>query len=66
MDETAVADAINEPKQATADGVSVQQHSLPDLIQAEKYLAAKAAASKKHSGLRFAKLVPPGTIGGEG
>lgn len=57
-----VETAANQPKQAMADGVSVTNHSLPDLIEAEKHVAAKAAAAKAHRGLRFTKLVPPGTI----
>ena len=32
------------PKQAGADGVSAQQHSLADQIAADKYLAGKAAS----------------------
>jgi len=33
------------PKQASADGVTVQQHSLPDQIAADKHLASKRAMS---------------------
>jgi len=62
-DQTAVQDAMAQPKAASGDGVSVTQHSLPDLIQAEKHVAAKSAASKAHRGLRFSKIVPPGSIG---
>jgi hypothetical protein len=58
-----VETAMLEPKQAMADGVSTTAHSLPDLIQAEQYAAAKRAVNKPHRGLRFSKLVPPGTIG---
>lgn len=60
----AVAEAMAQPRMAAADGVSITTHGLADLIAAEKYLAAKAAAKKSHRGLRFSKLVPPGTIGG--
>lgn len=51
------------PKQASADGVSVQQHSLPDQIAADKYLASKRAMSS-NPGKAFArvKIVPPGTV----
>ena len=38
-------DAIKQnaegPKQASADGVSTQQHSMSDQIEADKYLAGK-------------------------
>ena len=48
------------PKQASADGVNIQQHSLTDQIAADKYLAAKKAMNKPPFGLRIAKIVPPG------
>lgn len=64
-DTGAVAKAMTEPRSAAADGISTSSHSLPDLIAAEKYQAAKAAGRKSHRGLRFSKLVPPGTIGGQ-
>jgi hypothetical protein len=37
------------------------QHSLPDQIAADRYLASKAATKKKGLGIKTAKLVPPGT-----
>lgn len=55
--------AAAEPKQASGDGISVTKHSIPDLIAADKYQNAKAQARNKQSGLRVAKLRPPGTIG---
>lgn len=48
------------PAKASSDGVSVEQHSLTEQIEADKYLASKEAAKAKHRGLRFNKLVPPG------
>ena len=56
-----VAAGAAGPRSAAADGVNMTAHSLPDLIAAEKYLAAKSAGSSRFSGLRFARLVPPGT-----
>jgi hypothetical protein len=51
------------PKQASADGVSAQQHSLPDQIAADKYLAGKRAASKNPAkAFTRVKIVPPGTV----
>lgn len=49
------------PAKASGDAGSVEQHKLSDQIDADKYLASKDAASKKLRGLRFNKLVPPGT-----
>ena len=51
------------PKQAGADGVNVQQHSLPDQIAADKYLAGKQAVSKNPAkAFARVKIVPPGTV----
>lgn len=58
-----VQSAMEEPRQAMADGVSTTAHTLTDLIKADQYTAAKRAAGKPHRGLRFNKLIPPGTIG---
>ena len=50
------------PKQASADGVSTQQHSLKDQIEADKYLAGKDAASKDPTkAFTRVKIVPPGS-----
>ena len=51
------------PKQASVDGVSTQQHPLPDQIAADKYLAGKRAASKNPAkAFTRIKIVPPGTV----
>ena len=51
------------PRQASVDGVSVQQHSLPDQIAADKYLAAKkAAATNPAKAFTRVKIVPPGAV----
>ena len=51
------------PKQASADGVSTQQHSLKDQIEADKYLAGKTAVSTNPArGFTRVKIVPPGTV----
>jgi len=60
-------DAIKQnakgPKQASADGVSAQQHSLADQIAADKYLAGKDAASRNPAkAFTRVKIVPPGTV----
>lgn len=56
-----IEDAATKPASASADGESVQARPLSELIEADKHLAAKAASSKKHGGMRITKLVPPGT-----
>ena len=49
------------PAKASGDAGSVEQHKLTDQIAADRYLASKDAAKLKKRGLRFNKLVPPGT-----
>ena len=51
------------PRQASADAVSAQQHSLADQIAADKYLAGKAAVSTNPAkAFTRVKIVPPGTV----
>lgn len=54
--------SAESPKQAGADGVTVQQHSLPDQIAADKYLAQKRAGRNPAKALTRVKIVPPGTV----
>ena len=49
------------PKRAQGDSGSVEQHPLPDQVVADRYLVSKEAVKKPSKGLRFTKLVPPGT-----
>jgi len=48
------------PAKVAGDAGSVEQHSLTEQIEADRYLASKEAATDKKRGLRFNKLVPPG------
>ena len=50
------------PRQATVDGVTGQQHSLPDQIAADKYLAAKNARANPAKAFTRVKIVPPGAV----
>jgi len=49
------------PVKVAGDAGSVEQHKLSDQIEADRYLCSKEAAKSKKRGLRFNKLVPPGT-----
>lgn len=49
------------PLKVSGDAGSVEQHKITDLIEADRYLATKEAAGKPNRGIRFSKLVPPGT-----
>jgi len=63
---TDLKDAISAnaegPKKAQNEMGSVEQHSLQEQIEADRYLAGKTAATTKRRGLRFTKLVPPGSV----
>lgn len=55
--------AAGKPKSAEADGRKAEAHPLPDQVEADKYLKANDGVNiAKHRGLRFNKLVPPGTV----
>jgi hypothetical protein len=49
------------PAKATGDSGSMEQHSLPDQIAADRYLQSKKANRSKGLGIGLKKLVPPGT-----
>jgi hypothetical protein len=66
-----IAESAAAPQSTTTDGLTVSEHSLLSQIEADKYLAAKKAATatgptgKKRSGfahLRPAKAVPPSGV----
>ena len=57
----AIAENATGPAKASVDGQSVEQHPLPDVIEADRYRESKKASRKPGIGIRFAKLVPPGT-----
>ena len=51
------------PKQASVDGVTSEQHSLPDQIASDKYLANKDARKNPAKAFTRVKIVPSGTAG---
>jgi hypothetical protein len=60
-----IADKIGTVPQGPAsvqtDAGTVVAQSIPDMIAADKYLASRAAPAAGNRGLRFNKLIPPGT-----
>jgi len=60
--EQAIRDNASQPAKAAVDGQSVEQHPLKDQIEADRYLASKDAARKPGLGIKFAKIVPPGSV----
>ena len=60
--EEAIESVALGPKTVTVDGQTVIEHSLPDLIAADRYLQSKAtqAAAPIGFGIRIQRMVPPG------
>jgi len=58
--EQAIEQNAQGPKKAQGDAGSVEQHSLPDQIAADRYLASKRAVQSKNKGIVITKLIPPG------
>lgn len=61
--EQTIHDNAAGPKRAQGDAGSVEQHSLKDQIEADRYLASKQVASNPAKAVRFTRLVPPGAGG---
>jgi hypothetical protein len=60
--DNSIRDAASEPAKASADGVSVERHPLPDQIAADKYLESKKASRAKGLGIKLAKISPGGAV----
>jgi hypothetical protein len=62
--DTTLEDAIREnaasPKRAQGDSGSMEQHSLQDQINADKYLTSKEAV-RRGIGIKLVKISPDGT-----
>jgi len=60
-----LADAIREnaagPAEAHGDSGGMKQHSLPDQIAADKYLAGRRATANPAKAFSRVKIIPPGT-----
>jgi len=55
-----IRDNAAGPKRAQGDSGSVDQHSLKDQIEADRYLASKEASKRRDRGLRMSRIAPPG------
>jgi len=58
--EDTIRENAQGPRRASGDSGSVDQHSLREQIEADRYLASKQALRNRKLGLRITKLVPPG------
>lgn len=54
--ENAIRENAAGPKSAEIDGQKVEQHSLKDQMEADKYLASKKAMKSRNSGLKITKM----------
>ena len=57
-----IATTALAPRRAGSDGVSAEQHSIPDQIKADQYAAACAAVQQPLAGLRQTRMIFPGTV----
>ena len=55
-----VEDNAHQPRRMKGDEAEIEEHSLPDQIAADRYLATKTALDVQTPGLRFDTLKPPG------
>jgi len=57
--DSTIHDNAAGPAEVSVDGQRVRQHGVKDQIEADRYLASKAASRKK-LGIRLTKVIPPG------
>lgn len=50
-----------QPKRVTNDGVTVEEHSPKDLVEADRHLQSNDAAKAKNFGVRFGQMRNQGT-----
>jgi hypothetical protein len=60
--EQAIRENASQPAKASVDGQSVEQQPLKDQLEAVRFFASKDAARKPGLGIKFAKIVPPGSV----
>jgi hypothetical protein len=60
LSETIAENAVG-PKRAKGDQGEMEQHSLKDQVEADRYLRNREAAKAGPRALRLARIVPPGS-----
>lgn len=60
ISEAIEAQAVGRVKKAAESGRNLEYMPIAEMIEAEQHIAAKAAATKPHFGLRMTKCIPPG------
>lgn len=58
--ETAIKTAAAGPRKASGDAGSVEGHPLRELVEADRYTAAKEAARAGRTGIRVGRVAPGG------
>jgi hypothetical protein len=58
--EQQIRENASGPKVAKGDSGSMEQHNLPDQIEADRYLASKKAAGGTGLGVKVSRMIPPG------
>lgn len=58
----AIESTATGPKRVRTDAGEVESQDISKQIEADKYLSARAAMATKHRGLRFTKIIPPGSV----
>lgn len=59
--DAAIDAALSAPKRVRTAAAEVENHSIGDLIEADRYRRSKCAASRPGRGIRLTKLLPGGT-----
>lgn len=59
--EQILREIVAGPKKVSGDAGSVEQHSIGDLIEADKYLSSKEAAKSRGFGIKLTRIEPDGT-----
>lgn len=57
-----IESVASAPKQTEVDGQRVTEHSLQELIEADRYLQERTAATRDRLPVRFVTLQPPGAV----
>lgn len=63
IEDSTIEDLATSPLSVTVDGQTVTERPIADVIAAQDRTAATTAATKAHRGIRFTKLIPPGSTG---
>ena len=58
--EAEIEDAAERPKRAVGDHGTYDQHPLPDLIAADRYLRGRAQQTAGKLGAKYRQIRPPG------